>query len=506
MRHGFAFLIAFAFLPVVDLACFAAERPPNVVVFLMDDLGATDLGCYGSTFYESPRIDRLAAEGVRFTAAYSSCPVCSPTRASMMTGKYPQRTGITNYIDPSGRNQPEKWARNTPLLPARHALQLALEERTLAEELKDAGYATFFCGKWHLGGKGFLPTDQGFDGNKGGGNWGSPKTYFSAYGNPQLPDGPPGESLTLRLGDEACQFIEANRDRPFLAYVSFYSVHIPLQAPARLVGKYEQKAASLKHDGPRSAKEGQSDVRLVQDHPTYAAMIEETDNAVGMVLDKLDELKLAENTIVLFTSDNGGLATAEGRPTANVPLRAGKGWMYEGGIRVASIIRWPGVVKAGSTCATPINSCDYLPTFLEVCGKALTNEDRAEKKIDGVSLMPLLRGEEPSKRLADRALFWDYPHYGNQGGAPGSAVREGKWKLVEWREGDRVELFDLEADPGEKKDVAKSNPAIVERLRHLLDEWRLDTNAKATTINPKFDPGKPVNKARANTPRSSVAN
>jgi arylsulfatase A-like enzyme len=493
MRHGFAFLIAFASLPIVHLACFAAERPPNIVVFLVDDLGATDLGCYGSTFYESPRIDRLAAEGMRFTAAYSSCPVCSPTRASMLTGKYPQRTGITNYIDPRGNNQPENWVRNTRLLPAPHALQMPLEERTIAEELHDAGYATFFCGKWHLGGRGFLPTDQGFDINKAGGSWGAPKTHFSAYGNPQLPDGPPGESLTLRLGDEACRFIEASREKPFLAYVSFYSVHIPLQAPARLVSKYEQKAAGLKHAGPRIGKEVRSEVRLVQDHPTYAAMIEETDNAVGMVLDKLAELGLAENTIVLFTSDNGGLATAEGRPTANVPLRAGKGWLYEGGIRVASIIRWPGVVKAGGTCATPIINNDYFPTILEAAGRPLSEEQRAERKIDGVSVMPLLRGEP----LAERPLFWDYPHYGNQGGSPASAVREGKWKLIEWREGDKLELFDLATDPSEAHNLAESEAETAKRLRAMLSRWREDVAAKSPTPNPTFDASMPLLKGTA---------
>lgn len=473
---------------------FAAERPPNVVVFLVDDLGATDLGCYGSSFYESPRIDRLAAEGMRFTAAYSACPVCSPTRASIMTGKYPQRTGITDYINPNGANQPEKWVRNTRLLPAAYSDHLAIEERTLAEELHDAGYATFFCGKWHLGGQGFLPTDQGFDINKGGGNWGAPKTYFSAYGNPQLPDGPPGESLTLRLGDEACRFIETNKGRPFLAFVSFYSVHIPLQAPARLVNKYEQKAAALKPNEPRLGKEGQSEVRLVQDHPTYAAMIEETDNAVGMVLDKLEELNLARDTIVLFTSDNGGLATAEGRPTANVPLRAGKGWLYEGGIRVASIIRWPSVVKAESTCATPIISCDYFPTFLEAVGHPVSGEQRSERTIDGVSLMPLLKGEAPREQLANRTLFWDYPHYGNQGGAPASAVREEKWKLIEWRENNKVELIDLDLDQREANDLASDHRDVVDRLRGKLEKWREDVKAIRPTPNSRFDSNLPLNR------------
>ncbi len=352
----------------------AEQRPPNIVVFLVDDLGATDLGCFGSTFYETPNVDRLAAGGMRFTAAYSTCPVCSPTRASMMTGRYPQRTGITDYINASGANQPEGWKRNTRLLPASYSDHLALDELTIAEALHDAGYATFFAGKWHLGMKGFLPTEQGFDVNKGGTNAGSPRSYFSPYQNSQLPDGPQGESLSMRLADETCKFIGASREQPFLAYLSFYSVHIPLQATKEGIAKYEAKASNLPAGKPEFGRERQSKLRLVQNHPTYAAMVEEMDRAVGKVLDKLDELKLAGNTVVIFTSDNGGLATAEGCPTSNLPLRAGKGWMYEGGIRVPAIIRWPGVAAAGSTCATPIASIDYFPTLLEASGVSQTRK------------------------------------------------------------------------------------------------------------------------------------
>jgi arylsulfatase A-like enzyme len=454
----------------------AVERPPNVVFFLVDDLGATDIGCFGSSFYETPNIDWLAAGGMRFTAAYSACPVCSPTRASVMTGRYPQRTGITDFI---GAKQPAQWDRNTRLLPAPYSSRLALEEQTIAETLRDAGYKTFFAGKWHLGDAGFLPTDQGFDVNKGGARRGSPKSYFSPYGNAQLPDGSDGESLTLRLAEETCQFIEANRDRPFFAYLSCYAVHIPLQAPEKLIEKYKAKAAGLKHTGPADGHEGQSKVRLVQDHPTYAAMVEEMDTAVGMVLDKLEELDLVTNTIVVFTADNGGLATAEGRPTSNVPLRAGKGWMYEGGIRVPTIIRWPDVVKAGGESDTPISSIDYFPTLVEATGAAA----KAKGRIDGVSLMPLLRREE----LADRALYWDYPHYGNQGGAPGSAVREGKWKLIEWREDGKLELYDLEADPSEKNDLSEAQPEITKRLYAKLVEWREEVGAKTPQPNPRFE-------------------
>ena len=311
-------------LVIAVIACSATageSRPPNVVVFLVDDLGARDVGCYGSTFYETPNVDRLAAEGMKFTAAYSACPVCSPTRASMMTGRYPQRSGITDFIHVGRKNQPDGWTRNTPLLPALYEDHLDLNETTIAEALRDAGYATFFAGKWHLGGDGFLPSDQGFDVNKGGRESGSPRSYYSPYGNPQLPDGPPGESLTLRLGEEACKFIESSRERPFFAYLSFYAVHTPLQSTDKLIKKYKAKAASLKKPGEAWGKERANNVRLVQDHPVYAAMVEEMDTAVGMVLGKLDELGLAQNTIVLFTSDNGGLSTAEAFSTSNVPLR-----------------------------------------------------------------------------------------------------------------------------------------------------------------------------------------
>lgn len=463
------------------ILCFAAsaigaEVRPNVVVFLVDDLGATDLGCFGSSFYETPHIDRLATGGMLFTAAYSTCPVCSPTRASMMTGRYPQRLGITDYIDPRRGNQPERWQRNTRLLPAPYVDRLALNERTIAESLREVGYATFFAGKWHLGGDGFLPTDQGFDENKGGYDSGSPLRYFSPYGNPYLKDGPEGEHLPLRLARETAKFIGANKDRPFFAYLSFYSVHTPLQAPQQLIEKYQQKAAEIT-TSPAWGKEHEWPVRLVQNHPVYAAMIESMDTAVGIVLDKLNELGLDENTIVLFTSDNGGLSTLDNAPTSNVPLRAGKGWLYEGGIRVPAIIRWPGITKPGNSCSTPVISNDYYPTLLEATGQA-------GQKLDGVSLVPLLRG----KTIEQRPLFWHYPHYGNQGGRPGGAVRDGRWKLIEWYENDTVELFDLETDPGETHDVSQQYAEVTARMRAMLAEWRHEVDAKWPTPNPRFKP------------------
>jgi arylsulfatase A-like enzyme len=452
-----------------------AEPPPNVVMFVVDDLGATDLGCFGSTFYETPHLDQLAASGMRFTAAYAACPVCSPTRASIMTGRYPARTGITDYI--GGSNQPEKWTRNTPLMPASYANRLALNERTIAEALRDADYATFFAGKWHLGGPGFLPTDQGFGANKGGYNAGSPRSYLSPYRNPYLKDGPPGEHLPLRLAEETCRFIAANAEHPFFAYLSFYSVHTPLQAPAGLIKKYEGKATTLVVTEPAWGRERQRNVRLVQNHPTYAAMIEGMDSAVGMVLDKLEALGIADNTIVVFTSDNGGLATSEGSPTSNRPLRAGKGWLYEGGLRVPTIVRWPGVTAAGSTCESPIISNDYFPTILEVVGRPL----EPEHHVDGVSFAPLLRGES----LEPRLMYWHYPHYGNQGGMPGGAVRDGRWKLIEWYEGS-TELYDLEADPSETKNVANEHADVASKLRKSLHDWRVKVGAKMSTVNPGY--------------------
>jgi arylsulfatase A-like enzyme len=464
----------------VGIGAIAAERrPPNVVVFLVDDLGATDLGCFGSTFYETPNVDRLAREGMRFTSAYAACPVCSPTRASMMTGRYPQRAGITDYINPRGRNQPGGWDRNTRLLPAPYSDHLALEEFTLAEALRGAGYKTFFAGKWHLGGVGFLPTEQGFEINVGGMEAGSPRSYFSPYKNRLLPDGPPGESLPIRLADETSKFIGANRDRPFFAYLSFYSVHIPLQATKVGIAKYEAKAAKLPRNGPEYGREHTSNWRLVQRNPKYAWMVEEMDRGVGRVLDKLDELKLADDTIVVFTSDNGGLATREGSPTSNLPLRAGKGWLYEGGIRVASVVRWPGVAAPGSTSTTPIISNDYFPTLCEAAG---VKAPYSPEKLDGTSIVPLLGGG----KIADRSFYWCYPHYGNQGGMPGSAVRDGKWKLIEWSEGNQVELFDLTADPSEKRNIADSHPDVVERLKTQLAAWRKDVGAKLPTVNPKY--------------------
>lgn len=470
------------------LAAAEAKRP-NIVFFLADDLGQRDLGAYGSTFYETPNIDRLAREGARFTDAYAACPVCSPTRASILTGQWPQRTGITDYIASDNANGPEKWKRNTPLLPAPNRDRLALDTPTLAKALKAAGYATFFAGKWHLGPEGFWPENQGFDINKGGNERGGPyggRKYFSPYGNPRLTDGPDGEHLPDRLASETAAFIAANRDRPFFAYFSLYSVHTPLMAREDLRQKYEEKRRRLGLEA-KWGREHERDVRLVQEHAVYAGMVEAMDLAVGKVLAKLDELGLSENTLVIFTSDNGGLSTSEGWPTSNLPLRGGKGWMYEGGIREPLLVRWPAVVSAGRTIATPVSSPDFFPTLLEATGTRAA----AGQTFDGVSLVPLFRGGG----LPDRALFWHYPHYGNQGGAPGAAIRRGNWKLIEWMEDQRAELFDLARDPGEQTDLANREPQRVAALRAELRAWQLSTKATYPTPNPAFDPSKPSGRA-----------
>ena len=470
----------------------AGTNPPlNVVIFLADDLGQRDLGCYGSTFYETPHLDRLAREGARFTHAYAACPVCSPTRASLLTGQWPARTGITDYI--GAPNQPELWKRNTRSLPAPFADRLSLESPTLAKTLKAAGYATFFAGKWHLGPEGWWPENQGFDVNMGGIDKGGPyggKKYFSPYDNPRLTDGPPGEHLPDRLASETAKFIEASKDRPFFAFYSFYDVHTPLMAREDLRKKYEAKRARLGLKD-KWGREHERDVRLTQDDAVYAAMVEAMDLAVGKVLAKLDELGLRENTLVIFTSDNGGLSTSEGWPTSNLPLRGGKGWMYEGGIREPLLVRWPGVVKPGSVMSTPISSPDFFPTLLEVAGtKPLPGQS-----LDGMSLVPVLKGGT----LPERALFWHYPHYGNQGGAPAAAVRRGDWKLIEWLEDNRVELFNLAQDPGEKTDLAATEPQRVAQLRAELHAWQKQVGAKFPIANPNYDSTKPSGRA-ANRP------
>ena len=452
-----------------------AKQPPNIVFILVDDLGYMDVGANNpDCFYDTPNVDRLAASGMRFTDGYAACPVCSPTRYSIMTGKYPSRVDATNYF--SGK-------RAERFRPAPLHDRMDLDEVTLAEALKRHGYATFFAGKWHLGHSPELwPKNQGFDVNKGGWRAGGPyggNKYFSPYGNPRLEDGPKGEHLPDRLASETCQFIEQHRDGPFLAYLAFYSVHTPLIGRPDLRQKYAEKAKRLGlHEKEQFGDEEQHfatnrprRVRQVQSHAVYGAMVEAMDRAVGRVLDKLEELGLAEETIVCFTSDNGGLSTSEGSPTSNLPLRGGKGWLYEGGIREPYIIRAPGVTKPGSTCAVPVISTDFYPTLLALAGLPL--EPKLHK--DGVSLVPLLGGGETLDR---DALFWHYPHYGNQGGFPGGVIRQGDWKLLENYEDGSVRLYNLAQDIGERNNLADEQSERVERMRSTLHAWYKKVDAK----------------------------
>ena len=454
----------------------ASAQPPNFVFILVDDLGYMDIGANNSdTFYDTPHIDRLAGEGMRFTNGYAANPVCSPTRYSILTGRYPSRVDATNWF--SG-------TREGRFRPAPLRDRMPLEEVTIAEALREHGYATFFAGKWHLGPTDeFWPERQGFDVNKGGFSRGGPyggKQYFSPYGNPRLAHGPEGEHLPDRLATETVRFIEQHRDEPFLAYLAFYSVHTPLMGQPDLVDKYERRARERDPPGDGAAFDDEEQVwdttdrrqvRVLQNHAVYAAMVEAMDAAVGKVLDTLDRLDLAQNTVVLFTSDNGGLSTAEGSPTSNLPLRGGKGWLYEGGIREPYIVKWPGVTRAHSVSDTPVITTDFYPTLLDMAGLPA----RPEQHLDGVSLAPLLRGAGDLDR---ESLYWHYPHYGNQGGFPGGAVRQGDFKLLERFEDGRVHLYNLRDDIGERTDLAAGMPDRVDRMRAALHTWYAQVDAK----------------------------
>jgi len=465
---------------------------PNIILLLIDDLGWADLGCFGSSFYQTPNLDRLAQQGMRFTDAYASCPVCSPTRASIMTGKYPANVGITNYIPGNA------WGK---LMGVPYFHELPRDETTVADALRGSpsgggggggGYQTWHIGKWHLGPRGNWPEDRGFDRNIAGCHWGMPtQGYFSPYGCPTLSDGPEGEYLTDRLTTEAIGLIRQRGDKPFFLNFCHYAVHTPIQAPADLVKKYEQKAKGLGLDQRKTFEEGEPfpclhkkdkriQRRLLQSDPTYAAMIENLDANIGRLLDALDAEGIADNTLVMFTSDNGGLSTAEGSPTCNAPLLEGKGWMYEGGNRVCQIARWPGVIAPGSECSVPVTSTDFFPTFLEAAGL----DPMPEQHEDGVSLMPLLRGEN---KLDREAIFWHYPHYGNQGDSPACSIRAGDLKLIEHFEDDRLELFDLRQDIGESRDLAAEQPETVERLHGQLVGWREAVGAKIPEVNPDYE-------------------
>ena len=448
---------------------------PNIVFIMADDLGQMDIGAFNpKTFYETPNIDGLAKRGMKFTQGYAACCVCSPTRGSIMTGKFPPRFGITNFI-PGGRSG--------KMLPAANAGHLALEEVTIAETLRDAGYATFFAGKWHLGGAGFMPRDQGFTNDE--------SSNTGPKGDKTKPQEDPKN--TDRITDAAVKFIEANKDKPFYAYLPYNAPHVPLGARADLVAKWQEKAKQAPADA--WGQEGANQVRLVQNNPVYAAMLEQFDAAIGRLITVLDDNGLTEKTIVVFMSDNGGLATAEGHPTSNLPLRAGKGWPYEGGVREPLIVVAPGVTKPDATCDSPVISTDFYPTLLQLVGQPL----KPEQHLDGVSFVPLLKGESASR---GKPLFWHYPHYANQGGPPCTTIRDGDWKLIEWHEDGSLELYNVPQDIGEKTNLAAEQPDKVKELHAKLIAWRKEVGALMPTPNPKFDPNaKPEVKAPKKGPK-----
>lgn len=465
-------------LPGIPLNAQQEPNKLNVLFILADDLGFRDVGFnHPESFYETPNLDLLASSGMIFTDFYAASPVCSPTRVSILTGKHPARLDTTNYF--SGR-------RAGKFEPADFVEELPAEEFTLAEAFKEGGYRTAHVGKWHLGGGAALPTNQGFDLNRGGGGNGHPRSHFSPYKNVEnLSPGPEGEYLTSRLAEESMAFIEetAKSGDPFFLHLSFYAVHTPMQAPQALIDKYRKKAEEL----GLTDEEGSFDigrerqvwpdteeprkVRVRQDHAVYAAMIESFDNAVGRVLSKLDELNLRDSTVVVFTSDNGGLSTDEGHPTSNLPYRAGKGWIYEGGLRVPLAIRWPGVTAAGTACDVPATSTDFYPTLLEMVGLPA----RPEQHLDGVSLVPLLRN--PFAKFDRGPIFFHYPHYSNQGGFPASAVRLGGHKLIQDLEDGAYELYELPTDPQEHNNLEQLEEDLVKELSELLDSWRKEVGA-----------------------------
>ncbi len=421
-----------------------AATKPNVVLILFDDLGWRDFSCYGNDFHRTPNIDAIAREGARFTNAYASCPVCSPTRSSVLTGKVPIRTGVTDWIP--GRAQ---WP-TAKLLTPRTPSQMSLDDVTIAERLKQSGYATASIGKWHLGGAGFSPQDQGFDKNVGGDHRGS-NSYFGPFAMPGLEGRTKDDYLTDQLQSAARDWIQAQKPPVFL-YSPNYSVHTPIQAPQTRIemapGKTKQEC-------------------------TYRAMLEITDQHIGKLRDQLRRSGQYENTVWVITSDNGGLRYEGKNPiphTVNSPLRAGKGHLYEGGIRVPLILAGPGIAPA-STRTELASSIDLLPTILDLCGEA------PQRDIDGVSL------RRPTK---SRPLFWHYPHYSNQGGVPGGAMREGTWKLIEFYEDNRLELFNLARDPGEQRNLARKEKARADRMRAQLDAWRKRYGAIMPQPNPGY--------------------
>jgi len=517
----------------VSVTSSSSSQPPkkwNVVFFLVDDLGWSDLGYEGSSFYETPHIDSFSKKGVRFSQAYAACHVCSPTRASILTGQYPARLGLTDWL-PGRKNFSFQKLQN-----AETVQHLPYNIKTLPQVLKDNGYATAIFGKWHLGEDSASTKRQGFDIHIPEWNKGWPNgTYFSPYDMKGLEGGPNGEYLTDRLTNEALKWVEKNKDKPFFLYLAHFAVHDPIQGRGDLVVKYEKKrnalpkqgytpyvlegnpddadalsrealTASLKdstHQGIKVFPDRTVKVKQRQDNPQFAAMVESMDESFGKVMARLKQLGLAENTIVIFFSDNGGMGAANfGNParkinpcdedrafsTSNMPLRGAKGWLYEGGIREPLLIYWPNEGLHGVESNIPVISTDFYATILDMLG--IKKRPGGTNGIDGVSMVPILKGDQSgSEKLAEKPLFWHFPHYSNHGAqSPGGAVRFGDYKLIEYYENNTVQLFNIKNDPGEQNDLAKAEPEKVKQLRDLLHNWRKEVGAKMPVLNPKYNP------------------
>ena len=478
----YLFFITLPFLSCSPLKNKVEPPKPNILFILADDLGYNDLSCMGSNYYETPNIDKIAQKGMIFTNGYAACQVCSPSRASLLTGKSPARHGITDWIGaPTGEN----WRRSrrfTKSLPPSNKDHLPYDYQTLPEVLKTVGYATFFAGKWHLGGEGSHPEDHGFDENQGGYHRGGPYSggFFSPFNNPKMADYPAekGMSLSAKLAKETVAFMEENKDSTFLAYLSFYAVHAPIQTSKEKWNKYRQKAENQGIAETGFEMERRLPARKYQDNPVYAGLIEQMDDAVGMVLNALERLGLDENTIVVFTSDNGGVVSGDNYSTNLSPLRGGKGYQWEGGLRVPYLINVPWMAHKGKKNDTPVIGMDFFPTFLDLTGIPL----RPDLHNDGFSLIPILKGGN----IANRELIWHYPHYGNQGGDPSGVIRKGDYKLIRYYEDGKEELYNLKNDIGEQKNIIEKYPKIATALSNSLSNQFSDLQVLYPIPDPQF--------------------
>jgi arylsulfatase A-like enzyme len=477
------FLVSFLFISCQKPKENGIPKQPNILFILVDDLGLNDLSFTGSNYYETPNIDALATESIEFTQGYAASRVCSPSRASIFTGQFTARHGVTDWIGAKTGTDWRSLNRHDKLLPAEYVHSLSNEDISLAEAMKTAGYKTFFAGKWHLGDEGSYPEDHGFDINVGGFHAGSPKGgYFSPWDNPKLENKQNGENLSMRLANETANFIKGNKNKPFFAFLSFYAVHGPIQTTQEKWHKYRQKAIDSGIAESGYKMERVLPIRQTQDNPIYAGLVEGMDDAVGIVLKTLKDAGLDDNTIVIFTSDNGGVASGDAFSTSNLPLRGGKGYQWEGGIREPYFIKVPWINNPiDNKRSYPVTGADFYPTILDLAHIDLLPHQHK----DGVSLKPLIENKRAG--LAKRPLYWHYPHYGNQGGEPSSIIRELNWKLIHYWEDGRNELYKLDYDPSEQIELAEKYPKRVLAMEEKLNEWLKEVGANFPEPDTQFD-------------------